>query len=230
MTDLKKLEASLGYTFKDAALLRNALTHPSYVNEKKINRIRSNQRLEFFGDSVLSVSVSEYIFLNLKSYPEGKLTELRAKVVCEKALADMARRLNVGEYLILGKGEIKSHGGDRDSTLSDAMEAIIAAVYLDGGFETAKKFVIDNMADLIESLTENEEAMHNCKSELQELVQKNGQTVNYTVVDEKGPEHEKVFKVAVMVDNSVIATGQGASKKKAEQNAAEQALRIFTNK
>ena len=230
MTDLKKLEASLCYTFKDAALLRNALTHPSYVNEKKINRIRSNQRLEFFGDSVLSVSVSEYIFLNLKSYPEGKLTELRAKVVCEKALADMARRLNVGEYLILGKGEIKSHGGDRDSTLSDAMEAIIAAVYLDGGFETAKKFVIDNMADLIESLTENEEAMHNCKSELQELVQKNGQTVNYTVVDEKGPEHEKVFKVAVMVDNSVIATGQGASKKKAEQNAAEQALRIFTNK
>lgn len=227
MADLKKLEESIGYTFKDKSLLKKALTHPSYVNERNMDRIYSNQRLEFFGDAVLSVAVSEYIFLNLKSYPEGKLTELRAKVVCEKSLAVMARKLGIGKYLILGNGEIKTHGDDRDSTLSDAMEAVIAAIYLDGGFETAKRFVIDNMSELIEQLTENESGMHNCKSELQELLQKDYRTVTYKTLSEKGPEHSKVFEVAVMVNEKVIATGVGASKKKAEQNAAEKALRVL---
>lgn len=227
MTDLKKLEESIGYTFKDKSLLKKALTHPSYVNERKMDRIYSNQRLEFFGDAVLSVAVSEYIFLNLKSYPEGKLTELRAKVVCEKSLAVMARNICIGKYLILGNGEIKTNGADRDSTLSDAMEAVIAAVYLDGGFETAKKLVLDNMTELIEQLTENEADMHNCKSELQELVQKNSRVVTYKTLGEKGPEHSKMFEVAVMVDDKVIATGVGASKKKAEQNAAEKALHVL---
>lgn len=227
MADLKKLEESIGYTFKDKSLLKKALTHPSYVNERKMDRIYSNQRLEFFGDAVLSVAVSEYIFLNLKSYPEGKLTELRAKVVCEKSLAVMARKLGIGKYLILGNGEIKTHGDDRDSTLSDAMEAVIAAIYLDGGFETAKGFVIDNMSEMIEQLTENESDMHNCKSELQELLQKDCRTVTYKTLSEKGPEHSKVFEVAVMVNGKVIATGVGASKKKAEQNAAEKALRVL---
>lgn len=227
MTDLKKLEESIGYTFKDKSLLKKALTHPSYVNERKMDRIYSNQRLEFFGDAVLSVAVSEYIFLNLKSYPEGKLTELRAKVVCEKSLAVMARNIGIGKYLILGNGEIKNNGADRDSTLSDAMEAVIAAVYLDGGFETAKKLVLDNMTELIEQLTENEADMHNCKSELQELVQKNSRVVTYKTLSEKGPKHSKMFEVAVMVDDKVIATGVGASKKKAEQNAAEKALHVL---
>lgn len=230
MTDLHILEENLDYKFKNIKLLKNALTHPSYVNENNISRICSNQRLEFFGDSVLSLAVSEYIFLNLKSYPEGKLTELRAKVVCEKALAEMARNLKIGDHLILGNGEIKLNGADRDSTLSDAMEAIIAAVYLDGGFEAAKKFVIDNLADVIKSLTKHENKIHNCKSELQELVQKSNHSVSYRVISEKGPEHEKMFDIEVLIENKPLAHGQGASKKKAEQKAAENALKILSKK
>ena len=227
MADINELQRNLNYTFKDISVLKTALTHPSYLNEKKQNRIRSNQRLEFFGDSVLSMAVSEYIFINLKSFPEGKLTELRAKVVCEESLAEMAKKLEIGPQLVLGRGEIKSGGDKRPSTLSDAMEAVIAAVYIDGGFEAAKKLVLDNLSEKIDVLASNGGYMDNCKTELQELVQCRGGSVSYEVINETGPEHAKSFEVAVFVDGKKTACGFGSSKKRAEQNAAGNALKIL---
>lgn len=227
MADINEFQKKLNYKFKDISVLKTALTHPSYLNEKKQDLIRSNQRLEFFGDSVLSMAVSEYIFTNLKSFPEGKLTELRSKVVCEGALAQMAEKLDVGSYLVLGKGEIKSGGNKRPSTLSDAMEAIIAAICIDGGFDEAKKFVLDNLSEKINSLASNGGYMENYKTELQELVQGKGMTVSYDVVNETGPEHAKEFEVAVFIDGKKTATGCGSSKKRAEQDAAGNALKIL---
>ncbi|MBO5007814.1 MAG: ribonuclease III [Clostridia bacterium] len=221
MSDIKNLEKNLGYTFKDISLLRNALVHPSYLNEKHVERIYSNQRLEFFGDSVLSLAVSEYIFKNLKSFPEGKLTELRAKVVCEESLAKMAASLDVGSYLVLGRGEIKSGGAKRPSTLSDAMEAIIAAVYLDGGFEEARKLVLTNLMEDINEFSRTGGFMVNYKSDLQELVQAKGMVLTYKVVGEDGPEHAKCFEVAAYIDGKEFSRGEGSSKKRAEQEAAK---------
>lgn len=227
MADIKELQKNLKYEFKDIAVLKTALTHPSYLNEKKLNRIRSNQRLEFFGDSVLSIIVSEYIFTNLRSLPEGKLTELRAKVVCESALAEMAKSLDVGSYLFLGRGEIKVGGDKRSSTLSDAMEAIIAAIYIDGGFAAAKKFVLDNLSDKINQFVSSGGYMDNFKTELQELVQSQGKSATYELLGETGPEHAKRFEAAVFIDGEKIADGVGSSKKRAEQNAAENALKLI---
>lgn len=227
MTDVKTLEQKLNYTFKDVELLKNALIHPSYVNERHLERIYSNQRLEFFGDSVLSLVVSEYIFTHLKTFPEGKLTELRSRVVCEESLAKMAERLDVGAYLILGKGEIKSGGRARPSTLSDAMEAIIAAVYLDGGFEAAKKLVLDNLLDDIKEFSKTGEVTVNFKSVLQELVQSEGKTLTYKVVGESGPEHAKSFTVAAIIDDKQVSIGSGSSKKRAEQDAAKAAYELL---
>lgn len=227
MSDIVELQKKLNYTFKDISILNVALTHPSYLNEKKQSRLRSNQRLEFFGDSVLSMAVSEYIFANLRSFPEGKLTELRAKVVCEESLATMAKKLELGSYLILGKGEIKSGGDKRPSTLSDAMEAVIAAVYIDGGFDEAKKLVLDNLSAKIDELALSGGYMDNFKTKLQEFVQGRGEKASYKVIDESGPEHAKNFEVAVFVDEKQIASGSGSSKKRAEQNAAENALKIL---
>ena len=225
MADINSLEKNLGYTFKDISLLKNALVHPSYLNERHVERIFSNQRLEFFGDSVLSLAVSEYIFKNLKSFPEGKLTELRAKVVCEESLARMAEKLDVGAYLMLGRGELKSGGSARPSTLSDAMEAIIAAVYLDGGFEEARKLVLASLEADINEFSRTGEFMVNYKSDLQELIQSKGMQLTYGVVGEKGPEHAKEFEVAVYVDGKEISRGSGSSKKRAEQEAAKYAYR-----
>jgi len=227
MTDVKNLEQNLKYTFKDVSLLKNALVHPSYINERHMERIYSNQRLEFFGDSVLSLAVSEYIFTNLKSFPEGKLTELRARVVCEESLAKMAEKLNVGTYLILGRGEIKSGGNKRPSTLSDAMEAIIGAVYLDGGFEEAKKLVLDNLADDINEFSKVGEITTNYKSVLQEYTQARSMVLTYAVVGESGPEHSKCFEVAALIDGEEISRGTGSSKKRAEQSAAKAAYEIL---
>lgn len=220
MTDIKNLEKKLGYEFKDISILQNALIHPSYLNEKHVERIYSNQRLEFFGDSVLSLAVSEYIFTNLKYFPEGKLTEIRAKVVCEEALAKMAKKLCVGDFIVLGKGEKKSGGSSRPSTLSDAMEAIIAAVYLDGGFEAAKRLVLSNLSDDIDALAKADNIVSNYKSDLQEYVQSEGKELHYEVLSEEGPEHAKSFEIAAFVDGTMISKGKGTSKKKAEQEAA----------
>jgi ribonuclease-3 len=223
MTDIKNLEKNLGYTFKDISILRNALIHPSYLNEKHVERIYSNQRLEFFGDSVLSLAVSEYIFTNLKYFPEGKLTEIRAKVVCEASLAKMAKKLCVGDYIILGKGEAKSGGASRPSILSDAMEAIIAAVYLDGGFIEAKRLILSNLSDDIDDIAHSGNLSDNYKSDLQELVQSDGRELHYEVVSESGPEHAKSFEIAAFVDGIELSRGKGTSKKKAEQEAARAA-------
>jgi len=227
MANITELQEKLNYKFKDVSVLNIALTHPSYLNEKKQSRLRSNQRLEFFGDSVLSMAVSEYIFTNLKSFPEGKLTELRSKVVCEESLALMAESFDLGSYLILGNGEIKSGGNKRPSTLSDAMEAVIAAVYIDGGFDAAKKFVLDNLSSKIDALSENGGYMDNYKTKLQELVQSEGKRVSYKVISESGPEHAKTFEVAAFVDDIEVAVGSGSSKKRAEQEAAKKALKIL---
>lgn len=227
MTDVRNLEKNLKYTFKDISLLENALVHPSFINERHMKRIYSNQRLEFFGDSVLSLAVSEYIFTNLQSFPEGKLTELRSCVVCEESLAKMAEKLDVGSYLILGKGEVKSGGNHRPSTLSDAMEAIIAAVYLDGGFEEAKKLVLENLVDDIRELSKSGDIITNYKSVLQEYIQSKGGTLIYTVMNESGPEHAKCFEVAAIVDGEEVSRGCGSSKKRAEQEAAKAAYTVL---
>lgn len=227
MAELKELENNLGYVFKDKSLLKTALTHPSYLNERRENRIYSNQRLEFFGDSVLSLAVSEYIFSNLKSFPEGKLTELRAKVVCEESLAQMAEKLGIGSCLLLGRGEIKSGGRSRASTLCDAMESVIAAVYIDGGYKEAKKLILDNLADKIKLLSSDGALMANFKTGLQELVQAKNGTVTYKVVAESGPEHAKRFEVAAFVNGRETARGCGSSKKRAEQEAAKKAVELI---
>ena len=227
MKDLKGLEKNIGYSFKDISLLKTALTHPSYLNERQKNRIYSNQRLEFFGDSVLSVAVSEYIFSNLKSFPEGRLSELRAKVVCEDSLAQMAKDLDVGSYLFLGRGEVKSGGANRSSTLCDAMEAIIAAVYLDGGYAPARELILGNLTDSINSFANCGSHIGNYKTALQEIVQANGGTLSYTVVAESGPEHAKQFEVAVVIDGFERARATGVSKKKAEQAAAQKAIALM---
>ena len=227
MMDLKGLEKNIGYSFKDRTLLKTALTHPSYLNEKHEDRIYSNQRLEFFGDSVLSVAVSEYIFSNLRSFPEGKLTELRAKVVCEDSLAEMAKELGVGSYLILGKGEIKSGGTNRPSTLCDAMEAVIAAVYLDGGYAPARELILGSLSEKINSLASGNSLINNYKTELQELVQAKGGTLSYEVVGENGPEHAKKFEVAVIINGNEKSRAEGTSKKKAEQAAAKIAIELL---
>jgi len=230
MADIKELEKNLNYTFKDISLLKNALVHPSYLNERNVERIFSNQRLEFFGDSVLSLAVSEYIFTNLKSFPEGKLTELRAKVVCEESLAKMAEKLDVGSFLALGKGEIKSGGSKRPSTLSDAMEAIIAAVYIDGGVEKAKELVLSNLKDSIDSFSKSGDFMTNYKSELQELVQSRAMTLEYRVIRSFGPEHAKTYEVSAVINGEEVSKGIGSSKKRAEQEAAKEAYNSLKHK
>lgn len=230
MADIKELEKNLNYTFKDISLLENALVHPSYLNERKVERIFSNQRLEFFGDSVLSMAVSEYIFTNLRSFPEGRLTELRAKVVCEQSLASMAEELDVGSYLALGRGEIKSGGSKRPSTLSDAMEAIIAAVYIDGGYEAAKELVLSKLKEEIDNLSAGRDLIHNYKSDLQELVQSRGISLEYKVIRSFGPEHAKTYEVCAVINGKEASRGVGSSKKKAEQEAAGEAYKKLISK
>jgi len=223
MPDIKILESNLGHTFKNGDLLRNALLHPSYLNERNVERIYSNQRLEFFGDSVLSMVVSEYIFASLKDFPEGKLTELRASVVCEGSLARMAQRLGIGDFLILGHGEEKSGGRKRPSTLSDAMEAVIAAVYLDGGYDEAKRLVLDNLMDDITRFSKKNNFVNNYKSSLQEYTQSKGLSLTYEIVSETGPEHDKCYEVCAVIDGKRFPPAKGHSKKRAELAAAEAA-------
>lgn len=229
MSDFKQLEENLGYAFSDKLLLNTALTHPSYLNERKMDRIYSNQRLEFFGDSVLSLAVSEYIFLHLKSFPEGKLTALRAYAVCEDSLAEMAAKLGVGDYLILGNGEIKSGGKTRPSTLCDAMEAIIAAVYIDGGYAAAKELILKNLSGKIDEFAKHGDSMQSSKTELQEIVQQHGGSVEYRLKKEYGPEHAKHFEVELYIDGKYASDGEGSSKKRAEQAAAAAAVDKLKN-
>ena len=223
---MQELEQILGYYFKDKSLMLRALSHTSYINEVKDIR-ESNERLEFLGDSVLSIIVSEYFFRNFKDLPEGELTKLRASLVCEKSLAAFAKELQLGRFLFLGKGEQQNGGRERPSILADAFEALLAAMYLDGGMDVAKAHVMRFVKSEITHHTV-EEAFHDYKTQLQEIIQQNpGEELCYVLVDEQGPDHEKSFTVEVKLNSITIGTGVGHSKKQAEQYAAKQALELM---
>ncbi len=222
---ISELEQKLNYKFKNIDLLKNALTHSSYANEEHC-RFGSNERLEFLGDSVLSIIVSEYIYKNFKELPEGELTKLRASLVCEKALCAFSRELQLGKYLYLGKGEAHNHGEERPSILADAFEAVLAAIYLDGGFDPAKKHVLRFITEELRS--RDDDAFKDYKTMLQEVIQKNPEErLVYILTDETGPDHDKRFTVEVHLNSNVIGSGVGKSKKQAEQEAAHQALLLM---
>lgn len=224
MKKLEKLQQSVGYKFKDERLLQRALTHTSYANECNEGHNKSNERLEFLGDSVLGIITAEHFYLNYKDLPEGELTKLRAATVCENSLSSFARQLGLGEYLLLGKGEMCTGGNDRPSILADAFEALIAAIYLDGGIEEAKKFVLK----YVDKAVEEHRGFKDYKTVLQEVIQKNpGEIIEYVLVKESGPDHNKRFEVEVHLNSNVIGKGIGTSKKKAEQLAAKEALELM---
>ena len=218
---MKKLENKLGYRFRDTGLLEHALTHSSYATEHRAAGITSNERLEFLGDSVLGLVVAEYLFRTHPDMPEGELTRTRAALVCEDSLHEVARTLGLGAYLRLGKGEDSGGGRSRPSILADAVEATLAAVYLDGGFDAARGIVQNFILN-----KEREKAVdRDYKTGLQERVQRTpGRRVGYHLVEEIGPDHDRVFVMEVTVDGKVAGQGQGRTKKEAEQLAAKAAL------
>lgn len=225
---MKGLEEKLEYEFKDKSLIMTALTHSSYANENRKKNLKNNERLEFLGDSVLGMIVANHLYRTRQNMPEGKMTRLRAELVCEQNLAKVAEKLQLGKYLLLGKGEELGGGRTRHSIIADAVEAVIAAVYLDGGYECASKVIHKFILDPME---EGEElTAYDYKTELQELVQrKSGQTLSYTMIDQTGPDHDKVFTFAVALNGETIGTGTGKNKKEAEQSAAGDALRKLKN-
>lgn len=225
---IKDLEAAIGYRFRNLSLLQNALTHSSYANERWHNSLLSNERLEFLGDSILGMLVAEYLFRNFPNRPEGELTRMRADMVCEKTLAAAANRIGLGEHLLLGHGEEQGGGRSRDSILADAVESVIAACFLDGGVDAALKFVRQFI--LVEVPVSK---LHNAdyKTQLQELVQqKKNQVLSYALVGQSGPDHDKQFDVEVSLNGTVVGSGSGSSKKRAEQDAARTAIeKLFPN-
>lgn len=217
----KRLQEIIGYHFFDEGLLRQALTHSSYANERKINRCGDYERLEFLGDAVLELVTSEFLYRTYPQMPEGRLTKLRASMVCEPALAYCAKDLELGKYLFLGKGEAATGGRDRASITSDVMEAIIGAIFLDSGMEQAKYFIMRFILNDIE----DKQLFYDSKTILQEQVQKTpGSALTYELISEEGPEHEKTFTVHALIDGRVMACGSGRSKKAAEQEAAYHVL------
>ena len=220
---LRELEERLGHHFSDPDLLRTALTHSSYANEKRASGEICNERLEFLGDSVLGVTVAEHLYLRYGSMPEGRMTRLRSELVCEQSLYRVARKLRLGECMRLGRGEEHNGGRERPSILADAVEAVIAALYLDGGMETASGFI---HRELLSDLGAAEPTFwSDCKTALQELVQRrSGQTLTYELIGEQGPDHDKTFSVRVLLNGESIGEGAGRTKKEAEQAAAGNAL------
>lgn len=224
--DLDRLESYIQYHFQNKHLLLEALSHSSYANEKRKTR-SSNERLEFLGDSVLSIVVSEFLFHRYPNLPEGELTKLRASMVCEKALFVFAQEIHLGEFLLLGKGEEHTGGRERPSILADAFEAVIAAIFLDGGMEAAKRHILRFIPEDPEE-TDQPMGFHDYKTQLQEVVQKNPEEkVEYVLVSESGPDHDKAFQVEVCLNSNVIGRGTGHSKKAAEQMAAREALLLM---
>ena len=219
-----ELQKKINYEFQDVKLLKEALTHSSYSNEYKKIKNRNNERLEFLGDSILGLIISNYLFRLKKELPEGELTKIRAAIVCERSLKEVAKSIQLGEYLYLGKGEESTGGRTRDSILADATEALIAAIYLDGGFRKATDFVLEHMGDIISQAIQGK-IMRDYKTQLQELIQKdNKENINYKLVDQLGPDHDKTFKMNVFLGEKLIGTGIGKSKKEAEQEAAKDAM------
>lgn len=218
--NLKELEEKIGYVFQNKKLVKEALTHSSFSNEQKINKYKNYERLEFLGDAVLELLSSRFIYGTYPEMSEGQMTRLRSTMVCEAALAFCARDISLGKYILLGKGEEATGGRERDSILSDVMEAVIGAIYLDGGIEKANKFV----DKFVFSDLENKQLFYDSKTLLQERVQKQGKELVYELVGEIGPEHDKIFAVEAKVDGITVGKGQGRNKKTAQQQAAYQAL------
>ena len=219
---IKDLETAIGYRFKNISLLQNALTHSSYANERWHDSLKSNERLEFLGDSILGMVVAEYLYRNFPDRPEGELTRMRADMVCETSLAVVANKLDLGSHLLLGHGEEQGGGRTRPSILADAVESVIAAAFLDGGFEAAERIIKQFI--LVEVPVTR---LHNrdYKTALQELVQqKKNQVLSYALVGESGPDHDKSFQVEVSLNGTVVGSGNGRSKKRAEQDAARVAI------
>lgn len=214
---LRKLETAIGYTFRDQSLLAHALTHSSYVNERHWSKLKCNERLEYLGDAVLELVTSDFLFKNYPTMPEGDMTKLRASLVCERALADASERIFLGEYLILGRGEDLTGGRKRPSVVSDACEAMIGAIYLDGGLANAKEFIERFILNDIE----NKKLFYDSKTILQEMVQERfKEPLTYELVRQYGPDHMKTFEVCVKIGGRVIGRGEGRTKKAAEQAAA----------
>jgi len=222
---MEALEQRLGYRFQNKALLKTALTHSSYANEAKSGGVQCNERLEFLGDSVLGMTVAHYLYQRFSALSEGEMTKLRAELVCEQSLVRVAGRLELGQYLYLGKGEEQSGGRSRPSILADAVEAVLAAVMLDGGIGEAERLV--ELYILPEAETVRKRARDH-KTALQELAQRKiNQTLVYHMTGESGPDHQKLFTVQVCLNGQPVGTGSGRSKKEAEQAAASDALRSF---
>lgn len=225
MERLEEFQKVIGYRFNNQKLLFEALSHSSFANESR-HRYRSNERLEFLGDSVLSIVVSDYIFEHCTEIPEGELTKTRATLVCEKALHRFGEQIDLGSYIMLGKGEEIAGGRERPSIIADAFEAVIAAIYLDGGMEAARKHILRFLPKDIQGAAA--EAYDDYKTILQEIIQKNPEEhVEYKIVAESGPDHNKEFTVNVMLNSNVIGKGTAHSKKSAEQIAAHEALKLM---
>ena len=223
---MEQLEQIIGYTFQNKKLLKQALTHSSYANEKKLGKLGCNERLEFLGDAVLELISSDFLYAKFTQVPEGELTKKRASLVCEPSLAYCARQFGLPQYLLLGKGENMTGGRNRDSIVSDATEALLGAIYLDGGMEAAERHI---MRFIPKNLEQRESlGFRDYKTALQEVIQKNPEEkVEYVLVSESGPDHAKAFQVEVCLNSNVIGVGTGRSKKAAEQMAAKEALRLM---
>ena len=219
---IRELQKTIGYTFRDLSLLETALTHTSYANEVYKDGLRSYERLEFLGDSILGFTTADYLLGAFPALHEGELTKLRAELVCEASLAETAKKLGLGSHLRLGKGEETGGGRQRVSIIADVVEAVIAAIYLDGGLGAAKRFIYDHvLADVKARVRLNADY----KTMLQELVQqKKNQVLSYELLAETGPDHDKEFSVQVLLNGRPVGTGSGSSKKRAEQAAARQAV------
>ena len=218
---MKELEENIGYKFKNKELLKKALTHISYAYE---HNIESNEKLEFLGDSILEIVSSIYLFENYRNLKEGEMTKVRATVVCEKSLYKVAKKHSFNDYLYLGKSERMSHGENRPAILADSVEAVIAGIYLDGGMEPAQKFIIENLKEEIKIASQNV-GQKDYKTVLQEKLQKAGEVkIEYRIINESGPDHNKTFEALVECDGKKLARGIGKSKKMAEMEAAKKAL------
>ena len=218
---LERLEQSIGYTFHNKKLLKKALTHTSYAYE---NKVESNEKLEFLGDSILEFISSKYLYLHYPKLKEGEMTKVRAEVVCEDSLHEVAKKHNFSDFLYIGKSEYACHGNQKPAIMADSVEAVIAAIYFDAGLEEAERFIVANLKEAIEQSTKNV-GMKDHKTVLQEKLQQNGEvSIRYTVIDTSGPDHDKTFIVKVECNGKELATGSGKTKKSAEMNAAEKAL------
>lgn len=221
---MESLEKTINYKFNNRDILMEALTHSSFANENH-HKYKCNERLEFLGDAVLSIISAHFLFERFPDMSEGNLTKIRASLVCTESLSEFARQIHLGKYLFLGKGETLSGGADRPSILENAFEALIAAIYLDGGMENAEKFVLKFLKENVDS---HHMAVYDYKSTLQEVIQQNpDQTINYVLVGESGPDHDKVFEAEVHLNSNVIGRGKGKTKKSAEQAAAKEALKLM---